>query len=101
MQPRPGNAGVRLGYPAHERKLRVMPKLQLQPLSKRLNPNDMAKRAMKIAARRTIAEQLTRGMNGVAYEVIRMRKRQTFHVRCLYALIVVLFALLGYHVHIH
>lgn len=34
--------------------------VQLQPLAKRLNPNEQQKRALKIEARKTVAEALAR-----------------------------------------
>lgn len=77
-----------------------MPKLQLKPLSDRLNDYQQGKRQLKIAARRTVAEQMGMGLYRVAGGVLAMQKRQTLQYRLLWAAILLLFVLLGYHVHI-
>jgi hypothetical protein len=74
---------------------------QTLPLKDRLNAYQQGKRQLKIQARRTVAEALGRGLNGVAYQVLHHQKRQTLHVRLLWVMLVILAMLLGYHVHIH
>lgn len=67
-----------------------MPKMQLKPLNERLNAYQQGKRALKIESRRTVAEALGRGLNGVAFEVLRQRKVFVFWFRALGVLVGIL-----------
>lgn len=53
---------------------------QLVPLKNRKNAHQLAKRTVKIAARRTVAEQLVMAQRALAFELYRRTLRGRFNV---------------------